>query len=144
MALGTGWFRRSGAGGGITDTDGRELVHETGGMADTQNLTSTTSAPGAAATILSVTGLTVGGVYKLEIVIALTGTAETSLANLRLRTNSASIAGGGILPTISGSIVTLQFARVPVGADGKMEILSQGAATAGSIYTLRLAATRVE
>lgn len=114
------------------------------GIGESQNIAATAAAPGATTAVAALAGLVVGGVYRVTGVVALTGTAETALINLRLRSNGAAVPGGGILPSLSGLVVPFSFDRVTVLTGGALDVATQAAATAGSVYTVQLLATRIE
>jgi hypothetical protein len=102
-----------------------------------------TAAPGAGAVVASIAAPP-PGVYKVKLLIVLTGTAETALANLRLRENGATVATA--LPSLSAAAgpVILEFDRVEVNeGGGNLDVIAIAAATAGSVYNVVLQATRV-
>lgn len=140
MALTSGQFRRSWL-IGASDADGRRVQIETGGIEDTKGITVTAAAPGATTTVTTLSGLTTLGVYRVRVVVALTGTAETAPVNLVFRQSAVQII---FLPTISGQIVTCEFPRVTLTTGTTMDARTIAAATAGSVYTVQICATRVE
>lgn len=111
------------------------------GTADSALAAGTAAAPGAGAAVASLAGLVVGGVYKVRASLTLTGTAETQLANGRIRQNGVTI---GAVPTLSGAGQhVVELPRVTVGANGTVDVTAIATATAGAIYTASIAATRV-
>lgn len=101
------------------------------------------TAPGAGAAIATITAPP-AGVYKVNVTIVLSGTAETALTNLRLRENAATIATA--LPSLSAAAgpVNLCFDRVEVNdGGGNLDVIAIAAATAGSVYSVVLQATRI-
>lgn len=106
--------------------------------ADTVGNSQSSAAPGAGTGMCTVT-VTAGGTYRLEITVNLSGTAETQLANLRLRDNTTNLF---TLPSLQG---TAKYAVERVAnAGGNFNVQVIAAATAGSIYTIGMTATRVE
>lgn len=142
LALQSGQNTRSGR---VTDDDGRAFEIEVGGVAATLLVSGSVAAPGANGTVAVIVAPT-PGVYRVRGFLMLTGTAETQLVNGKIRVNGAAITGGGagsLIPTLTGVLVPFDFNRVVVGA-GNIDIVAAAAATAGSIYTAMLTATRVE
>lgn len=121
------------------DADRRQLVTEAGGLADSLIGSSSAAAPTALAVLAAITAPP-AGVYRVRATIALTGTAETALQNVRLRSNAVVVSAA---PSLSGVILTLDFPRVTVTA-GNIDLQAIAGAVAGSIYNTVLVATRVE
>ena len=98
------------------------------------------AAPGAGVVVAAITAPP-AGIYDVEVHLALTGTAETALQNLRLRENATNL---HVLPSLSASVLRLRFARVEVNnGGGNLDVQAIAAATVGSIYNVVLVATRV-
>jgi hypothetical protein len=103
------------------------------------------TAPGAGADVVQIASVP-SGVYKIRVLIALTGTAETALANLRLREGGNIV---GDLPSLSAAAgpVEICFEQVEVNPDADdvvdVDIIAIAAATAGAVYTIHLALTRI-
>lgn len=133
---------RVASGRGVIDADGYQVTKPSGavagGIADTLAAASTQAAPGAT-TVQAAISTPPVGVYDVTVTISLTGTAETALTNLQLRQNAVVVA---TLPTISAQTITMRFPRVTV-AGGNIDIRTSAAATAGSVYTTTITATRV-
>jgi hypothetical protein len=106
--------------------------------APTLEVATSTPAPGATTAIATITSPQPGS-YRINGVIVITGTAETQLVNLRLRANGVVV--GNLLPTVTGLVVPFEFERVDLTA-GNLDIQTVAAATAGSIYTVILTATK--
>lgn len=106
------------------------------GIGDTVTTTATVAAPGVV-TLVTVAA-TAGGVYRVRAVVALTGTAETQLVNVQFRAASFHSA----IPALTGQVVVMEWPRIT--ATGNMILNVPVIATAGSIYTASLSATRVE
>lgn len=139
--------RGQGASQRVTDADGRDVTLDAGGIADTAVACGGVTSPGATATLASIAGLVAGGVYRVRVVLSLSGTAETATTNALLRTNGAAATGGGgsaRMATIAGASVTVDVPRLTCGANGVIDVATVAAATAGAIYTTLLTATRVE
>lgn len=109
---------------------------------DTVGITSSAAAPGAGAVVATVTPNTVSpGVYSARIYIELSGTAETQLANLRLRNGAVNKI---ILPSTPGPAASpVEIDRIVVQANTAVDVAAIAAATAGSIYTVTLLLTRI-
>jgi hypothetical protein len=97
-------------------------------------------APGAAAVVASIAAPP-AGIYDVEVHLALTGTAETALSNLRLRENATNLY---VLPSLSAVSLRLRFPRVEVNnGGGNLDVQAIAAAAGGSIYNVVLIATRI-
>lgn len=110
---------------------------------NTRTASAATTTPGAGAVLASIAAPP-AGVYRVQVTIVLSGTAETALANLRLRENGATVADA--LPSLSAAAgpLTLTFDRVEVNeGGGNLDVIAIAAATAGAIYSVVLQATRV-
>lgn len=100
------------------------------------------AAPGAGASI-NATLVPDAGVYSARIIIELSGTAETQLANLRLRMNGAVVIAA--LPTTPGPAPTvIDLDRIVTDAPNRnVDLQVVAAATAGAIYTTTVLLTRI-
>jgi hypothetical protein len=127
------------SGGRVFDVDGRLVVNAQDGIDNTLGQGQTAAAPGASATLAAVT-IVDAGVYRVDVTIALTATAETALMNLRLRQSGTILVTP--LPSLSGLVIQLRFPRVPVIA-GALFLQTIAAAAAGSIYNTVISATRI-
>jgi hypothetical protein len=107
--------------------------------ANTLVATGSVTAPGATGVIASIAAPP-EGVYDVAVHIALTGTAETALTNLRLRENATSVA---VLPSIPAIAMRVVLPQVEVNSGGgNLDVVAIAAATAGAIYNVTLIATR--
>jgi hypothetical protein len=102
--------------------------------------TGSVTAPGVTGVIASIAAPP-EGVYEVVVHVALTGTAETALTNLRLRENATVRRGPAFLSTIAMRIVIPQV-EVNAGG-GNLDVVAIAAATAGAIYNVTLIATRI-
>lgn len=111
-----------------------------GGIDDTLIGQGTQAAPTANTVIASITAPP-PGVYRVVVELTLTGTAETATANARLRQNTVAVTS---LPTIStvGATPPIVIQRLTV-TGGNIDVQAIAGATAGSIYTAVISATRV-
>lgn len=100
----------------------------------------TATAPAANAILAQLTTLTPGGIYEVKMFLALTGTAETNLRNVRLRQNG--VAAIDLIPTLSGTN-WLQIVSEVLVTGGNLDVQVIAAATAGSVYTTLLLASRI-
>jgi hypothetical protein len=109
---------------------------------DSVGNTASSAAPGAGAAVAAVTpDANLPGTYSARIIIELSGTAETQLANLRLRVNGVNKI---VLPSTPGPAPSVvEIDRVFVGAGQVVDVVAIAAATAGSIYTVTILLTRV-
>ena len=109
-------------------------------VSDTFGGAASAVAPGAGA-VVNTQNVADAGDYSAKITIEMSGTAETQLANLRLRV-------GGVnkitLPTTPGpAATTIEIDRISVPAAGTaVDVQAIAAATGGSIYTVTLLLTR--
>ena len=110
---------------------------DTPAVADTLLHSVSNAAPAANAVQAAISSPT-PGTYKVVATVSLTGTAETQLANLRLRVTTVS---QGAVATIVGT-TQYTFERVTI-ASGNIDLMVAANATAGSIYTTSLQATRI-
>lgn len=108
---------------------------------DTGGGGATTAAPGAGSQFVGVTP-SQAGLYRVEVLIALTGTAETALANARLKSLGATLISG--LPTLSGQVIRLTFDRVNCDGTNPIQLVAQSAATAGSVYNGTILYSRIQ
>jgi hypothetical protein len=103
----------------------------------------TATAPAAGSAIASIAAVNITpGVYRLDLYFQLSGTAETAVNNLQLNLNGANFTQA---PS-AGTNTTLQRFTVPrVYLNGTSAARVQAAAnaTAGSVYTVTLIATRL-
>jgi hypothetical protein len=106
--------------------------------APTLEVATSTAAPGATTAIATLAAPQPGS-YRVRGTIIITGTTETQLVNLRLRANAVVV--GTLLPTVTGLVVPFDFERVEVTA-GNLDLQTVAAATAGSVYTVLLNATK--
>lgn len=111
-----------------------------GGIDDSLIGSGTAAAPTANTVIAAITAPP-PGVYRVTVELTLTGTAETATANARLRQNTVAVA---TLPTVPGIGATppIVLPRVTV-TGGNIDVQAIAGATAGSIYTAVITATRV-
>jgi hypothetical protein len=135
MALTTGETLRSGV---VGDADGRGVTIDAGGISDTATSSASVAAPGLGAIAGTTVAGVVGGIYRIRAVVALTGTAETQLVNVQLRTSAFHSA----IPALTGQVVVMEWPRVTL--TGNPFLYAAAAATGGSIYTCSLSITRVE
>lgn len=113
---------------------------DTGGIADTIGTTTSVSAP-ALGTSAGFLATPPPGVYKVKFTILLTGTAETQLANLVVKINGANTAL--VLPSISAFINTIEIPRLTI-TSSNLQLVTVANATAGSVYTVTIIASRIE
>lgn len=107
------------------------------GIVDTIGAAQTSAAPGAG-TGLCTTTVQAGGLYELEITVNLSGTAETQLTNLRLRDNTTNLF---TLLSVQGTTTFSVLRQANAGGNFNIQVIA--AATAGSVYTLSILATRL-
>lgn len=109
---------------------------------DTTGNAASAAAPGVGVVVATVTpDAVLDGIYSARIIAELSGTAETQLANLRLRV-------GGVnkfpLPSTPGPAPTvIEIDRLTVRAGQAVDVQAIAAATAGSIYTVTILLTRI-
>lgn len=109
---------------------------ETGGAG------ATSAAPGAGSAVVNVT-VPPAGEYKLVCTYAITGTTETSLANLRLKWNNTIKITG--LPTVtSAGFFTVVVERATIDGTNNIRLEAVAASTAGSVYTGAITYTRLK
>ena len=109
----------------------------------------TVAAPSAGATIVNLNAGAVqapqvygpAGIYRIAGLIALTGTAETALANVRLQWNNTSQTSS--LLSLSGQAVPFLIERADLDGVNVVALIAVANATAGSIYNAILSATRI-
>ena len=101
---------------------------------------SNTAAAPAINTVLAVITAPPPGVYRVKAILSLTGTTETQLQNLRLRSNAVAV--GDVLPTLSAKDLELEWDAVVVPA-GNIDLQVVASATAGSVYNTQLFAYQV-
>jgi hypothetical protein len=112
---------------------------------NTLSAVASVTAPGAGADVVQIANVP-SGTYKVRALITLTGTAETALANLRLREGGNTI---GDMPSLSASAgpVEICLDQIEVNPDADdavdVDIIAIAAATAGAVYTIHLALTRI-
>jgi hypothetical protein len=141
MALVTG--ERVASGRCVIDADGYQVTKPSG--AAVNGIGSTLSAwftvtSGAANAVLAVITAPTVGVYDVTADVFITGTAETTPINLRLRENTNEVSQ---IPTLTGSPTKLRWPRVSVSG-GNLDLQIKGTTpVAGSIYTVVLTATRL-
>lgn len=111
-----------------------------GGIDDTLVGSGTAAAP-TANTVIAVITAPPPGVYKVTVELTLTGTAETATANARLRQNTVAVATVPTIPGIGATPPTV-LPRVTV-TGGNIDVQAIAGATAGSVYTAVITATRV-
>ena len=99
------------------------------------------TAPGAGATLAGTATDTDGGLYDVEILIALTGTAETQLRNIRLFAGATLAADN--LPSISALGWMSIKLRVELDPASSFGLVAIAAATAGAVYNVVLLATPI-
>lgn len=114
-------------------------LRDTNAVADTIGAIGTAAAPAAAAQAVGLVAVS-GRVYKVRVIINLTGTTETALTNLALRQNAVVISS---LPTISGTTQVIEVPRV-TATGTTITVTVTATATAGSVYTVQIMATQVE
>jgi NaMN:DMB phosphoribosyltransferase len=83
------------------------------------------------------------GVYRVGVTIILTGTAETATRNLTVRENGSGVIN--LLPTLSGAgPLVFDFPQVEINpGGGNLDVIANAGATAGSVYSVILQATRI-
>lgn len=100
------------------------------------------TAPGSGTDLASV--IPPAGVYKVEVIYAISGAAEVAAnaLNLSLKSKSAIVT---YLPTNAGVAAVYHFVVERVTADGTnpISLTTVNAATAATVYTTTLAATRL-
>lgn len=101
----------------------------------------TTAAPGIGVQFAGATPVE-AGYYDVEVVYILTGTTETALANVRLKSMNATLISG--LPSITGQLVRLRFPKVQADGTNPISLVAVAAAIASSVYTGAIVYTRVE
>jgi hypothetical protein len=101
------------------------------------------TAPLAGANVTSIAaGSLPAGVYDVVVTYFLSATAETALANVRIRKGVTTIFGG--LPSITGAApVTVRMPRVALDGTLALAVQASAAAAAGSQYSAAIVATRV-
>lgn len=114
-----------------------ELTGAISGLEDTKtDCRSQTTLNGNAAAI---SGTPTPGVYRVEVQLLVSGTAETQGTNLRLRANSVVV---GSIPTLPGER-SMVWPRVTL-TGGTFDVNTAAVATTGAIYTCQLRVTRIE
>lgn len=98
-----------------------------------------TSAPGAGSQFVGVTPP--AGLYRVYVTYQLTGTAETQLANIRLKTKGATLISG--LPSISAFVWSHTFDRVEADGTNPIQLVCVSAATGSSVYTGSIICNRI-
>ena len=99
-----------------------------------------TTAPGAGATLAATGTFAEGGLFDIEVLVLLTGTAETAVANVRLFSGAAAVA---TFPSISGAGWTsIKLRNVEVDPGTALGLTAIAAATGGAIYTTAIIASR--
>lgn len=95
---------------------------------------------GAANTVLATIVAPTPGLYDVTVTVILSGTAEVTPINMRLRENTNEVTQ---LPTITGVVTQFRLPRVNVSG-GNLDMQIKGTTpTVGSIYTAILHATRI-
>ena len=111
-------------------------LEETGGAGASSTST------GAGSAVVNVTAPTTPGTYKIVCTYAVTGTAETALANLRLKWNNVIKISG--LPTLTSSgFYTVCVERADLDGVNNIRLEAVAAATTGAIYTGSITYTRI-
>jgi len=99
------------------------------------------TAPGAGSGVTTLAAPP-AGVYDVTFAFFLSGTAETALANVRVRKGTTNIVN--TLPSITGAAaVVVRCPRVTLDGASALSIQSIAAATAGAVYSGWIIATRV-
>lgn len=91
----------------------------------------TAGAPTSGTAFVAVTPL--AGIYRAYFVWTLTGTTETTLNNVRIKTKGANLMSG--LPAITGQVITLIVDRIEADGTNAISLCANAASTAGSVYT---------
>lgn len=112
----------------VLDTIGQQSLQASG----------TSAAPGAGAAVATIT-TPAQGMYRVRMTYQLSGTAETAVKNLRL----AGATFTGDFPTIGTAITTVVVDNVSMDGAANLRAVAVAAATAGSVYTVTIVATRL-
>ncbi len=119
-----------------------EVVTNLPAVSDTVSGAGSVTAPGALGTVAT-TGLLADGIYDVSFGYFLSGTAETAMANVRIRKNTPSTIADN-MPSISAAPpVTDDIKRITLSGGRAIQIVAIVAAAAGSQYNGWLIATRV-
>ena len=124
---------------GVTDADGRRVGIDAGGIADSIGAALSVAAPTAGTNVGFLTVVS-GVTYRVRVTVALTGTAETALANCSFKQNGVTVSS---LPSLTGQAIPFEFPRVTTTGTS-LVVTAIANAVAGSIYTTHISATRVE
>jgi hypothetical protein len=108
---------------------------------DTAGNSASAAAPGIGVVVTTVTpDVALDGIYSARIIVELSGTAETQLANLRLRVGGVNKI---VLPSTPGPAPSvIEVDRLTVRAGQAVDVQAIAAATAGSIYSVTILLTR--
>lgn len=138
MALQSGQSQRSGR---VTDADGRGVIIDAGGVADTLAVAgSSAAAPAAASSVVSIAAPP-AGIYDVEVTTYESAAPDANVTNMRLRK------GVTLVADLHSSNVPITQRVRRVSLDGTQTLnVGVGAAAggAGAIYTASIRATRVE
>ena len=98
----------------------------------------TAAAPGAGSAIATITA-PAAGMYRVRMIYQLSGTAEAAVKNLRL----AGTTFTADFPTVGASVIAVEVMNVSMDGAANLRALAVAAATAGSVYTVTILATRL-
>jgi hypothetical protein len=119
---------------------GQTVVQASQGIADSFGGGNSVSAPGAGSSFTSIAAPP-AGIYSIEFAYALSGTAETALANGQLRCNGATLLA---LPTISASgWVRGKVDRITLDGTNPVQLRAAANSTGGSVYSGLIVLTRI-
>lgn len=108
-------------------------------MADTVASTGTAPAPGIGGLIVAATIID-PGVYHVRAYLLLSGTAETLAINTALRFNTVQKCR---LITLPGPLICVEIERYFCSTIQNLDLTAVAAATAGSVYTGTILATKI-
>lgn len=103
------------------------------------------AAPGAGVVIADV--VLPNGVYRVKILIEMTGTAEAAARNLRLVNTGVAVANVEDLPSnVTGQDVEIEIPELTINqssGSGQLDVRTIAAATAGAVYNAQIIADRI-
>lgn len=119
-------------------------------LADSVSVIGRANAPAAGAPVVTlVAGLLGAGTYRVSVYALISGAvAVGDLDNLRLRRGAATIGSaiagvGGLLGTVPGTPVRVCYDQITLADGDALSVNANAAATALSVYTVLLIATKV-
>jgi hypothetical protein len=124
------------SGGGAVGVGNPMLVSEI--VTQSLSASGTAAAPGAGTAVATLTPP--AGTYKVSLIYQLSGTAETAVKNLRLSGTGTTFSAD--FPTIGTAVVTQIIDAVTMDGVGSLRATAVAAATAGSVYTATIIASR--